>query len=314
MPNAAKWFVLTLLLISIGRGHVNAQEFKTAVDKEGVTLKLDGKLVTRYLTKSGAKPILWPLFGPQGQEMTRGYPMRGVGAKEKEDHIHHRSFWFTHGDVNGTSFWHENDGHGTIRHRDFKSVEGGKTAKIVTINDWIQPDGTKVCEDERSFTFAVSKEFRWIDVEITVRAGKEKVKFGDTKEGSFGIRTAGSMRVELGEGGKIVNSEGDTDAGAWGKRARWVDYSGPVNGASGGVTIMNHPTSFRYPSYWHVRTYGLFAANPFGLHHFLNDKTVDGSHTLQPGEDFTLKYRVLLHNGQLKPADLEEAFSVYTKK
>jgi hypothetical protein len=314
MRNTHKWLVPTVLLVSLG-SHIAAQEFQTEATKDGgVTVKLDGQLVTRYLIKSGAKPILWPLFGPQGQEMTRGYPMRDATTKEKEDHIHHRSVWFTHGDVNGISFWHENKGHGVIRHREFKKVQSGKTAKIITINDWIQPDGTKVCEDERSFTFGADKDVRWIDVEITIRAGKQKVRFGDTKEGSFGIRLAGSMRVELGEGGKILNSEGQTDVAAWGKKARWVDYSGPVGGTTGGLTIMNHPTSFRYPSYWHVRTYGLFAANPFGLHHFLGDDKADGSHTLQPGEEFTLKYRVLLHDGRMSAADLEKAFAAYAGK
>ena len=111
-------------------------------------------------------------------------------------------------------------------------------------------------------------------------------------------------------GGKIVNSEGQTDREAWGKQAPWVDYHGPVDGETVGIAIMNHPSSFRYPTYWHVRTYGLFAANPFGLHNFVS-RDKDGSHTLQPGESMTLRYRVLLHKGDTEQAQIAEAFKKY---
>jgi len=162
-------------------------------------------------------------------------------------------------------------------------------------------------------SFGVDGPTRWIDFDITVRATDKSVRFGDTKEGSFGVRVAGTMKVEAKPGGHIENSEGQTDGGAWGKQAAWVDYYGPVEGETVGIAILNHPDSFRYPSYWHVRTYGLFAANPFGLHHFKGDNKIDASHTLQPGESFTLNYRVLLHRGDTKQADIAGAFQRYAE-
>ena len=89
---------------------------------------------------------------------------------EKKDHIHHRSFWFTHGDVNGISFWHENAKHGNTVHRKFVKVSGGERAVISTINDWVGPDGKKHCEDQRTYTFFVDGKNRYVDVDITVRA------------------------------------------------------------------------------------------------------------------------------------------------
>jgi len=159
--------------------------------------------------------------------------------------------------------------------------------------------------------FGADKDVRWIDFQVKVTASDGKVVFGDTKEGSFGMRVAGSMRVERNQGGHIINSEGLTDAAAWGKRAAWVDYSGPVDGEILGIAILNHPRSLRFPTYWHVRTYGLFAANPFGLHNFLNDPSADGSLTLEKGESFEMFYRVILHKGRADQAGIQEAFDKY---
>ena len=204
-----------------------AAEFQLEEDADGVTVKLDGQLLTRYVIKSGAKPILWPIVGPYGKEMTRGYPMRDPTPSEKEDHVHHRSLWFTHGDVNGISFWHESNPHGNIVHREFLKLSAGEQAVICARNDWLDPMGNHVCEDIRTFTFHTDGELRMIDVDIQVKAGDKRVVFGDTKEGSFGMRVAGSMRVELGKGGKIINSEGQIDGNAWGKRARLGRLLGP---------------------------------------------------------------------------------------
>ncbi len=307
-------FVLVFLVVPA----LNAGQFTLQQDDKGVTVNLNGKLFTRYIERSGAKPILWPIIGPTGQEMTRGYPMRPATQYEKADHIHHRSFWFDHGSVNGVSFWAEDGKNGTIVHRKFLELKDGDEAIIRTKNDWIMPSGQKVCEDVRRLVFGANDKIRWIDFDVTVTATADKVVFGDTKEGSFGMRVAGSMRVERNAGGKIINSEGQTNKQAWGKRASWVDYSGPVYTKTGqtqrvGIAILNHPSSFRYPTYWHVRTYGLFAANPFGLHNFLGSNKYDGSLTLKRGESFSLYYRVIFHRGNDKTIDLNAAFREYSK-
>lgn len=293
-----------------------ADPFVVKRTEDGVSVTLDGKLLTNYLTRSGAKPILWPVIGQDGVELTRAYPMKEEGGEhEKKDHIHHRSFWFTHGDVNGISFWHENDTHGNIVHREFKEISGGKSAVIETVNDWIGPDGKKVCEDTRKFEFHQEGDLRLIDVDVTVTASNGKVTFGDTKEGSFGVRVAGSMKVDEKLGGVLTNSEGDTNGGAWGKPARWVDYCGPIGDKTYGVAIINHPDSYGFPSHWHVRTYGLFAANPFGLKAFYNGaEGKDGTLVLEPGDSFTLKYRVVLHPGNHDAKQIEDQFQAYSKK
>jgi hypothetical protein len=285
--------------------------FQAIKEDGGVTIKLNGKLLTQYVVKSGNKPILWPIIGPHGNEITRQHPMREAGPFERADHPHHRSFWFTHGDVNGISFWHEGNNTGEIVHKEFLDVSDGEQAVIVTRNEWRHPDGTKLCDDVRTTTFGSDGDNVWIDFDVTVTAADLTVTFGDTKEGCFGVRTAGSVKVDAKQGGKIVNSEGHTDRNAWGKQAAWCDYHGPVKGNTVGIAIMNHPQSFRYPTYWHVRTYGLFTANPFGLHNFIGGPNTQGNHVMQPGESFTLNYRVLIHKGDEKEGKVAEAFQRY---
>lgn len=281
---------------------------------QGVIIKADGQPFTEYVIKSGSKPILWPIIGPNGKRLTRNWPMQtDVPGETDKDHPHQRSLWFTHGEVNGIDFWSE--GKGRIEHREFVTVEGGPQAKIVTRNDWLSPDGSKlICQDERTMTFGANASGRWIDFDIAIKAVNEPVEFGDTKEGSFGVRTASSMRVDSKKGGKIVNSEGKENGYAWGRPAAWVDYHGPVDGDVSGIAIMNHPSSFRFPTAWHVRTYGLFAANPFGKKDFPPNAAKDqGAYTLPVGETLKLRYRVLLHNGDEKEGKVAESFAEYAK-
>ena len=126
---------------------------------------------------------------------------------------------------------------GTIEHREYVRQEEGSQAVIQTRNDWMSPEGKRVCEDLRAMTFGADHQMRWIDFQVRVTASDGRVVFGDTKEGSFGVRVAGTMSVDRKLGGKIVNSEGQVDADAWGKRAAWVDYTGPVDGEIVGIAI-----------------------------------------------------------------------------
>ncbi|MBM4000889.1 MAG: hypothetical protein FJ297_15345 [Planctomycetes bacterium] len=305
------WIAATLL-----GNRVTAEDGRLTLeqDDKGITVRVGDGLFARYWAQSGTKPILWPLIGPTGKEMTRSYPMRDVPG-EKRDHIHQRSCWFTHGEVNGLSFWDEQNRHGTIAHREYtKATAEGNHAILAARSDWLDMEGKRVCEEHRTMVFGADGRTRWVDFDFELRATDGDLVFGDTKEGSFGVRVAGSMEVDAKKGGRIVTSEGLADGAAWGKRAAWVDYQGPVDGETVGLAILNHPSSFRYPTYWHVRTYGLFAANPFGLRDFLQDPKADGSHTVAKGGHLRLYYRVILHAGDAAQGGIAEAFEAYCKE
>jgi hypothetical protein len=297
----------------------SAEAAEIAVEKteQGATVKIDGKPFTEFVAKSGTKPILWPIIGPTGKAMTRSWPMNADAPKsEKRDHPHHRSFWMTHGLVNGVDFWSEGSKAGTIVNRKLSIADAGDSSSpaITATNDWQTRDGKKVCEEEQTIRFGADDARRWIDFTAVLKATEGPLTFGDTKEGAFGVRVAETMKVEAKLGGKIVNSEGQTDGEAWGKPAKWVDYHGPVEDETLGIAILDHPKNLRHPTPWHVRTYGLFAANPFGLHDFAGgDKNVDGKHTVEKGGAITLRYRVLLHKGDEKEGRVAEAFEEWTK-
>lgn len=296
---------------AVAAAEAQGEKAGVAIAERGKDLEitLGGQPWTRLHNEEGAKPFLHPMLGPGGRPFTRAFPMEDKPGEE-HDHPHQRSFWFTHGNVNGVDFWSESGKNGTIREAKRLTVRGSAALGVIrTANDWLKPDGAKVCEDERVLRFWGAGPARIVDFEVTVKATDGPVTFGDTKEGAFGIRVATSMDVDRKKGGRIVNAEGLVDKDAWGQASPWVDYTGPVEGEEGGTAILNHPKSFRYPTTWHVRTYGLFAANPFGWRDFGREES--GNHTIPEGEAMNLRYRVIFHDGDTAQADIASAFAGY---
>jgi hypothetical protein len=283
--------------------------------EHGAMVKIDGQLFAEYLTSVGHQPAVWPIIGPTGKPMTRQYPMGDLLPGEKNDHLHHVSLWFAHGNVNGLDFWTSRDHAAAhkdnqIVHREFlTTAASGDQAKIVTRNDWLS-EGQKICEDERTLLFSADNEKRWIDFAIKIKATENDVTLGDTKEGTFGVRVSGPLTVDAGQGAAIVNSRGQHNAEAWGMFADWVDDFGPVDGETVGIALFNHPSNFRHPTRWHARTYGLLAANPFGDTEFPPDaaEPKQTAVTIAKGGELALRYRVLLHRGDPTAANIAQAY------
>ncbi|MCL6533110.1 MAG: PmoA family protein [Armatimonadetes bacterium] len=286
--------------------------FEHTRTEQSVQITYQGKPFTAYVLQGAPKPYLYPLYGANGKPITRHFPMRVVQG-ESMDHPHHRSVWFTHGAVNGVDFWGEGAGKGKIVPRELVRVESGLVlSRIVARNDWVAPDGKTLLEETTEIIAYAAPEARWLDYTVSLKAKEEPVRFGDTKEGTFGVRVASSMEVTRGEGGQIVNARGQRNKDAWGKRAEWCDYTGPVEGEIVGIAIFDHPANFRHPTYWHVRDYGLFAVNPFGIHDFEPDKPAGtGDYLLASGQTLTLRYRLYLHKGRTDEARVAEQFEAY---
>ena len=280
-----------------------------------VRVEIGGKLFTEYFFKNVPRPYCYPLIGPGGAAMTRNWPLQ-VAPNEEHDHPHHRSFWFAHGAVNGFDFWTEGANCGKIVHEKFREIRSGNEFGLVVSEDsWQAPDGTVVCRDTRTLRISAPKtdQERIFDFEISIHASHGQVRLGDTKEGTMAFRLAETMRVKGATGtGHIVNSNGDKDDRTWGKRAEWCDYYGSVQDKVVGIAIFDHPQNPRYPTWWHVRDYGLFAANPFGKHDFekLADKTA-GDLVIPAGQSITFRYRFYLHAGDERQGAVAARYKAY---
>lgn len=292
-----------------------AVEFSKAADH--IEIKMDGKpFSTFYFGTDSRKPYLHPLRTSDGRIITRSWPMEDLPG-ESHDHPHHKGLWITHGDVNGYDFWANNaelpkqEKLGRVNLVKINSVKAsGNEGTIDSTFNWVTPEGQKLLEESRKMTFREAGENRIIDFDVTLKA-LEKTTFGDTKEGMFAIRLVDTM-TEKAKGGQLVSSTGATGmANVWGKAFPWVDYSGTVAGKPAGIAIFDHPGNPKHPTYWHARDYGLFAANIFGEHDFFNDKNRNGSLTLEPGKSLRLRYRVVIHPGDMKSANLAKMYEDY---
>jgi hypothetical protein len=304
-------------------------ELKQEADK--VTVNIDGKLFTEYHFTGARRPYLYPIVGPTGGAMTRHWPLQDDLATEERDHPHHKGLWWGHRMVNGAGFWEDSAKPeaklGQMIHDGFAEVKSGEDQGFLRAkNKWII-DGTNelVGTDERTITFYKGKDGPMIDFAITIKAGDKEMVFGDDKDGSMAIRVPESMRVDKPKAkgektaakgdGHIVTSEGKKDIEAWGTRANWCDYWGPVEGKTAGVAMFDNPENPRHPTWWHVRTYGLFAANPFGQAQFekLPDKNA-GEFKIPAGQSVTFRYRFYFHEGDTDQAKVAEHYKDYVAK
>jgi len=304
-------------------------QVKITQGKDRIDVAIDGKpYSTFYYGLEVPKPYLWPLRAPSGVEVTRSFPMEKV-AGESTDHPHHRSVWFAHSAVNGFDYWNNEFSYeenpklkGTMGHifvtRVGKVQSGEKTGEIDETSEWRQPDGKVVLNEDRKMIFHAGGPNHVIDFDFILTA-KTDVKFGDAKDGVFGIRLASGLEEpgpksipEPKRTGLMINAQGcKTEAECWGKRSEWMDYSGVVDGRKVGVAIFDTPGNSGFPTYWHARGYGLFANNIFGRHEFTNKAEPDGSIALKPGEQLHFRYRVVIHPGDAAEARIADLYKDY---
>lgn len=305
--------------VTIGSGATIKSGGWTINGTDPIEIRWAGELVTAYQTgKDQPKPYFYPLIGPAGENVTRHWPMKEGVEGEATDHVHHRSVWFGLGKVNGYDFWHEPSSKGKQDKKFGKIVHTGlngiqisgaeKAILLKTTSDWIgHEDGIKIMQDRRTFRLKRRDDGSLvIDATFVLEASDGDVEIVDDKEGAFAIRVMPTLRLEGTQAkGHILNSNGEEDKAAWGKRANWVVYDGvDTMGNDLGIAIFDHPTSFRHPSWWHARHYGLFAVNPFGQGNFEKGAPKDaGNHTIKHGESITLRYRLLV---QPRKGDADE--------
>jgi hypothetical protein len=293
-----------------------AAQFRFTKSDESLELHDGDTQVAGYRTDYRF-PYIHPLVSPSGANITRHWPMSEVAPSEDRDHPHHRGLWLAHGAVNGFDFWHGADA--LITHRGFVGQEQATADNATFTVDLSWEAGGKThLTEKRQYQFRKADE-KTLVVEVTcsLTAADGEVVFGDTKEGTFALRMDRTLRLKGKEAkSKLLNSEGLTDAGIWGKRASWVSTHGPdERGEPAVIAMLEHPTSFRHPTWWHARDYGLFAANAFGVNDFekKNDPKA-GEHILKQGETLTLRFAIVVHHGTMEGADINGLWQEFSKQ
>jgi hypothetical protein len=276
-------------------------------------VEIDGEPFTTVHHAALPKPFLFPVLAPGGVPVTRSWPMTEATG-EQRDHPHHQSLWFAHGDVNGYDFWHgSKSGERIELHGEITAATLDNAAELRASYRWIAEEEV-VCREERRLVFRVEEDARIIDIEVRLTATENPLILGDTKEGTMALRLHPALRLrgEVAKGA-MINSEGASGGECWGKRARWMECSGPIDGQPVGVAILDHPSNPHHPTWWHARDYGLVAANPFGVHDFEKREPGTGNVTVDPGESIVFRYRILLHAEAWAPERIEAAFTEFAQ-
>ena len=313
-------------------------------DEKKVDVLIGGKLFTSYIYPDNIKkPVLWPVITDGGNEITRQYPLKNK-AGERSDHPHHIGIWLNYGDVNGLDFWNNSEAipaekaanYGTIFHENIVSENNEKgKATLVTTALWKDIKGNSLLHETTEFTFAVDGKTRIIDRTTTLKAEDEEVVLKDNKEGMFAIRVTRELElpvtgkvkltdshgniteVEASEdkiaNGNYLSSEGISGGKVWGTRAKWMKLFGEINGEKVAIIIFDHPGNAGYPTYWHARDYGLFAANTLGQEIFSNGKE-KMNFSIRKGESATFRYRLAVVSGEPSVEEIEKMSKEFANK
>ncbi|MCB0730311.1 MAG: PmoA family protein [Ignavibacteriae bacterium] len=351
MKNKISFAILFLVLIFISCSDKKEDDLSNQISivkndaEKKVDILIDGKLFTSYIYDQNIsvlkKTVLYPLVSSNGVAITRGFPL-DPRPNERVDHPHHIGAWLNYGDVNGLDYWNNSDAiseerkneMGTIRGDEILEIkEGNGEAELLVTENWLKPNGDVLLKEKTKFIFTSNGNERIIDRITTLTSQNEDVSFKDNKEGMVAIRVARQLEhpsekpVTLSDAhgkktdvpvldnsgvtGHYLSSEGIEGEDVWGKRARWVSLDGTIDGKDVTVAIFDNPQNVGFPTYWHARGYGLFAANPLGQEVFSDGKEVL-NFMLKTGESVTFKYRILIKDGKVNKEMLENCYKDFT--
>jgi hypothetical protein len=317
---------------------------KPSAKENKIVILIGGIPFTQFLYPDTLeKPVLYPLTAANGTVVTRGFP-RAPKTGEPTDHPHHLGLWLNFENVNGLDFWNNSyaipankkSGYGWIRTDRILEIKSGKTGVLTYHANWTKQDKTVLLEETTHFEFSGTANQRIID-RITTLKADTVVIFNDAKDGMLGLRLAHELQIPTTEdqkftdnkgivtlikggtdhvaNGNYITSAGKTGNDAWSTRGVWCKVFGKMGADSVSIAIIDHPANPNYPTFWHARGYGLFAANPLGEKIFTNGKS-EKNLTLKKGESVTFKYRVVITSGNktVSAEELNEMAEKFGKK
>ena len=323
-----KRLLFAFLLLVSGTSFAQTKKVVFTPEKNSniIHVSIGGKHFTDFFFPDTiAKPVLYPIKAPNGTVITRGFPVTPI-AGEPTDHPHHLGLWFNFGDVNGLDFWNNSFAipadkkhlYGSVKLVGVTENKSGEQGKLGYKAIWNDHQNNTLLNETTQFVFSEKNGF-WIIDRTTTLTAKISVVFKDNKEGVLGLRMAHELQIPAMEtkkfkdangietvikavtdtiaNGNYLNNNGLTGDDVWGKRANWCMMYGKMKSDSISVLMIDHPKNEVYPTYWHARGYGLFAANPMGANVFNKNNPVY-QRNLQPGESMTFRFRVVIASGK----------------
>jgi hypothetical protein len=271
------------------------------------------------------KPVLYPVFTVEGTDVTRGFPLNPKPG-DPIDHPHHIGIWFNYENVNGLDFWNNSyaipkekkSQYGWVKTDKILSIKSGVKGVLAYHANWTNQQNAVLLEETTNLEFSQVGHKRVIDRTTVLKANTE-VTFTDAKDGLLGLRLAHELQMPTKEdqkftdskgivtvvkggtdnipNGNYITSEGKMGNDAWSTRGNWCKVYGKMGNDSVSVVMIDHPQNPNYPTFWHARGYGLFAANPLGEKIFTNGKSAKNL-KLKKGESVTFRYRIVIDEGK----------------
>ena len=320
---------LSLLAIACFSVAFAQKQEKVKLVKSAKENKIDifigDKLFTTFMYPDNLeKPVLYPVHAANGTVVTRGFPLN-TQPNDPTDHPHHLGIWFNFENVNGLDFWNNSFAipkekkhlYGWIHTDKILETSGGTKGVLSYHANWTNQQKRVLLEESTRLEFSGTKHQRIID-RVTVLKADTTVTFTDAKDGMLAIRLAHALQIPTNKDqqfkddkgnvtvvkggadniptGNYITSEGKQGDEAWSTRARWCKVYGKMGNDSISITIIDHPENINYPTFWHARGYGLFAANPLGERIFTNGKTFKDLQ-LKKGESVTFRFRIIVDEG-----------------
>jgi len=312
-------------------------------NEKRVDIVVGGKPFTSFLYPDTLeKPVLYPVYADNGTVVTRSFPLMQREG-DPTDHPHHIGIWFNFENLNGLDFWNNSyaiaadkkSQYGWVRTDKILETSGGTVGTLSYHANWTNQAKEIILEETTTFKISGTDGRRILDRITTLKADKDAT-FTDAKDGLMGLRLAhelqipatadqkftdnkGNVTVVKGGTDKIANgtyltSAGKTGDDAWSTRGVWCKVYAKMGEDSVSIAMIDHPKNVNYPTFWHARGYGLFAANPLGEKAFTNGKS-EKNLTLKKGESVTFRYRIVITNGNetITAEDLDAMAKAYGK-
>ncbi len=283
---------------------------------EAIQLKINDKNVLAYhyaLTPvpEEVSPLyqrggyIHPLWSPDGGVITRIQP---------PDHYHHYGIWnpWTKTEFEGqeVDFWNLAKGQGTVRVKGVPFVTTGEVfGEITALQEHVvlgqDASKDKVALNEawnvRVWNADPEAEVYLVDFTSTMScATTSPFTIKEYRYEGFSIRANERWNDQT---ASLITSEGYDKSDGNGTRARWADISGPTQAGTSGAVFMTHPANYNYPEKLRIWPVG---ANEGKENVYFNfNPTQDRDWKLEPGNNYTLNYRIMVYDGKIDKATAE---------